>query len=70
MEHAFNTIQETVEVLHMKKKAKLLNAHERFHMYDLSRQKLHMTDTFTDIHNPTYKLSVLYECIVSSCISL
>jgi hypothetical protein len=44
----------------MKKKGQLLNTLGRFRMYDLSRQKLRMNDTFTDIHNPTFDLIIKY----------
>jgi hypothetical protein len=51
---AYNTIEKTVEVLQMKKKGQLLITLESFHIYDLSRQKLQLNDTFIDIHNPIF----------------
>jgi hypothetical protein len=55
--HAHNTIEETLEVLHIQKKGRLLNTLEHFHMYNLSKQKLQMNETFTDTHNPTFNLN-------------
>jgi hypothetical protein len=61
--HTYNTIKETLEVLHIKKKGQFLNTLERFHIYDLSRQKIQMNDTFADIHNKKNQISF---CIVIS----
>jgi hypothetical protein len=36
--HAHNTTAKTLEVLHIEKKGRLLNALEHFHMYNLSKQ--------------------------------
>jgi hypothetical protein len=49
-----------MEVLQIKNKAQFPNTLKRFHIYDLSRQKLQMNDTFTDIHNPIFDLIIKY----------
>jgi hypothetical protein len=49
-----------MEVLHIKKKGQLLSTLERFHIYDLSWQKLQMNDTFTDTRNPIFDLIIKY----------
>jgi hypothetical protein len=44
--HTYDTIEETMEVLQIKKKGQFLNTLERFHIYDMSRKKLQMNGTF------------------------
>jgi hypothetical protein len=45
--HAYDTIEETMEVIQTAKKGHLLNTLERFYIYDLSGRKLQMNDTHT-----------------------
>jgi hypothetical protein len=47
-----------MEILHIEKKGHLLNTLERFHIYSVSKQKLQMNDTFSDIHNPIFGLII------------
>jgi hypothetical protein len=41
--------------LHTEKKGQLLNTLERYHIYNLSKQKIHMNDTFADKYNPIFE---------------
>jgi hypothetical protein len=54
----YGTIEKTMEILQIKKKGHLLNALERFHIYNLSNKKLQMKDTFTYLHKPIFDLLI------------
>jgi hypothetical protein len=49
-----------MEVIHIKNKAQLLKTLERFHTYDLSRQKLQMNDTVAYTYNPIFEFIIKY----------
>jgi hypothetical protein len=49
MQDTHSTIDQTLEILQIEKKGQSLNTLECFHVYNLSKHKLHMNDTFTDI---------------------
>jgi hypothetical protein len=55
-QHTYGPITDIMEVLQFEKKGKLMNAWERFHIYKLSKDNLQMNDTYTDTHNPIFKL--------------
>jgi hypothetical protein len=46
--HAFDTLENTLNV----KKGPHMNSLERFYIYRLSRNNLHLNDTYADIYNP------------------
>jgi hypothetical protein len=56
--HAYGKIEETMDVIHVTGKGRLLNTLERFYIYDLSKNKLQMNDTYTDTYNPIFDLSI------------
>jgi hypothetical protein len=56
--HTHGTINETLDILHTKKKGHLLDTLERYYIYNLSKQKLHMNDTYADKHNPIFELII------------
>jgi hypothetical protein len=45
-----------MEILHIEKKSQLLNTLERFHIHNLSIQKLQINDPYTVTHKPIYHL--------------
>jgi hypothetical protein len=51
-------MEETVDIIHMAEKGHLLNTLERFYIYDLSKKKLQMKDTYTDTYNPIFDLLI------------
>jgi hypothetical protein len=57
--YVYNTTEDSLEVLHIKKDWSL-NTLKDFHMYNLSKQKLQMNNTFTDTHNPIFDLIIKY----------
>jgi hypothetical protein len=40
--------------LYIGKKGPLLDTYERFHIYEITKEKIQLNDNFTDIHNPIY----------------
>jgi hypothetical protein len=53
--HAYRTITNTMDIVKTAKKGKHLNALEKYYIYKLSKNKLHMNDTHNDIHNPIFE---------------
>jgi hypothetical protein len=49
-----------MEILHIEKRGQLRNTLERFHLYDLSIQKLQMNDPYTATHNPIFDIIIRY----------
>jgi hypothetical protein len=56
MGHTYGTIEETLELMQVTKKDHLLNTLERFHIYDNTKRKLKMNDTYADAHNRIFDL--------------
>lgn len=56
----FVTMKGTMNILHIKRKAQLLNTLKCFHVFDLSRQKLQINNMLTDIHNTIFVLKLMY----------
>jgi hypothetical protein len=52
--HAYNTINQTMDVLHIESKGKKLNTLERFEIYKLTKNALQLNDTHTVTHNPIF----------------
>jgi hypothetical protein len=44
--HAYDTIEDTMDILHFKNKGSLMNTLERFHIYNLSKENLQMSDIY------------------------
>jgi hypothetical protein len=55
--HTYNTMDQTMEVLHIEKKGPKFNILERLYIYDLTKG-LQMNDTFTDTHNPIFDILI------------
>jgi hypothetical protein len=49
---AYGTIADTMEIITTGKKGKYFNTVERYHIYEISRENLHMNDSHIDTHNP------------------
>jgi hypothetical protein len=55
MGHTYGTITYTVDVIKMGRKGRHLNTLERYHIYKISRNNLHMNDTYIERHSPIYQ---------------
>jgi hypothetical protein len=51
MGHAYGSIGDTMEVMEVERKGKHLNTLEKYHIYRLSRSRLHMNDAHIDTYN-------------------
>jgi hypothetical protein len=56
--HSYNTMDQTLEVLHIEKKGLKLNTLGRFYIYDLTKKGLQLNDTFSDMCNPIFDILV------------
>jgi hypothetical protein len=56
IQRLYGPLEDTMEVLHLNKKGQLMNKWERFHIYRLSKDGIQLNDTYTDTHNPIFKL--------------
>jgi hypothetical protein len=54
--HDYDTIDQSMKVLHTEKKGPKLNKLQRFNIYHLTKRGLQMKDTFTDTHNPIFDI--------------
>jgi hypothetical protein len=52
--HTYGTIYDTMDVIAMGRKGKHLNTLERYHIYKISKDNIHMNDTYIDTHNPIF----------------
>jgi hypothetical protein len=52
--YEYDTLEQTMKILHVEKKGPKLNTLERFYIDDITKKDLQMNDTFTDIHNPIF----------------
>jgi BarA-like signal transduction histidine kinase len=57
-QHLYDTIDQTMEILHNQKKDHLLNTLERFHTHNLTLQQRQMNDTFTDANKPAFDIII------------
>jgi hypothetical protein len=57
--HAYGSITDTMEIIQIDKKGKHLNTLEKYHIYKMSKNRLHINDTYIDVCNPIFE--VLYE---------
>jgi hypothetical protein len=44
-----------MEIIKSERKGRYLNTLERYYIYEIGKDNLHMNDTNIDIHNPTFK---------------
>jgi hypothetical protein len=53
--HTYGTITDTMDIIKTEKKGKYLNTLEKYHTYKISKNKLHMNDTYIDMCNPIFE---------------
>jgi hypothetical protein len=56
MGHAYGRITDTMDVKRTARKGRHLNTLEKYHIYKISRNNLHMNNTYIDTHNPTFQI--------------
>jgi hypothetical protein len=55
-QHSYNTIETTMDILQIQKKGPILNTLERYYIYNLSKDKLQLNDTYIDTYNPIFNI--------------
>jgi hypothetical protein len=50
IEHKYGSITDTMDIIKAEKKGKHLNILEKYHIYKISKNRLHMNDTYIDIY--------------------
>jgi hypothetical protein len=55
MGHMSATITDITDITRTHKKGKHLNTLEKYHIYKISKNNLHVNDTNIDIHNPIFR---------------
>jgi hypothetical protein len=53
--HTYGTITDTMAVIRIGRKGRHLNTLEKYHIYEISRNNLHMTETYIELHNPIFQ---------------
>jgi hypothetical protein len=56
--HNHDIVEQTMEILHIERKGKMLNALESYHIYKLAEQRLQMNEAVTDNYNPIYDVLI------------
>jgi hypothetical protein len=59
-QHAYATMKYTLDILHIERKGPLMNTLERFHIYKLSKENMHVKDTYGDMFNLIFNLITKY----------
>jgi hypothetical protein len=53
--HAYGCMRDTMTILNNIGKGAHMNTLEKFHIYEISKQGLHLNDTFTDMTNSIFE---------------
>jgi hypothetical protein len=56
--HTYNTIDQTMKILHIEKKGHKLNTLERFEIFNLTTKAVQLNDTHTVMHNPIFDVLI------------
>jgi hypothetical protein len=57
--HTYGTTADTMEIIRTGRKGRHLNTLEKCHIHRISKNNLHMNDTYVDTHTPIFE--ILYE---------
>jgi hypothetical protein len=49
-------MEKIMKPLHIGKRGPLLGTYKKFHIYEITRQKVQLNDSYTDVHNPIYNV--------------
>jgi hypothetical protein len=62
MGHTYGTITDTMNIIRTGRKGRHLNTLEKYHIYRISRNNLHMNDTHIKAQNPIFqRVQELYD---------
>jgi hypothetical protein len=54
--HSYGNITNTMQITKIERKGKHLNTLEKYHIYKISKEKIHMNDTYDDTYNPIFEV--------------
>jgi hypothetical protein len=54
--HAYGNITDTMDIIKTEKKEKHMTTLERYNIYKISKNKLHMKNTYISTHNPIFEV--------------
>jgi hypothetical protein len=55
MGHTYGTITDSMDVIRPGSKSRHLNTYERYHTYEISKNNLHIKDTYIIAHNTIFQ---------------
>jgi hypothetical protein len=55
MGHTYKSITDTMEIMEVERKGMHLNTLEKYLIYKLSKNRLHMNDAHIDMYNPIFE---------------
>jgi hypothetical protein len=61
--YEYETIEKVMKILHVEKKGQMLFTHERFRMYEISKQNMQLNDNIAETYNPIYEIIIAYHNI-------
>jgi hypothetical protein len=53
--HTHGTITDNMDIIRAGRKGRHLDTSEKYHVYKISRNNLHMNDTYTEAYNPIFQ---------------
>jgi hypothetical protein len=53
--HTCSTITDTMDIIRIGRKGRHLNTLEKYHIYEISGNSLHMIETHIELHNPIFQ---------------
>jgi hypothetical protein len=53
--HAYECITDTTNIIKTEEKGKHINILEKYHIYKISKNRVHMNDKHIDIYNPIFE---------------
>jgi hypothetical protein len=54
--HIYGAVTDTMDIIRTHKKGRKLNILEKYHIYKISKNRLHVNDTNIDTHNPIFRI--------------
>jgi hypothetical protein len=54
--HTYGNITDTMDIVRTEKKGNHMISLEQYHIHTISKNKLHMKDTYIDTHNPIFEV--------------
>jgi hypothetical protein len=54
--HSYGSITDTMEIMKIERKGKHLNTWEKYHIYKIIKEGIHMNDIHDEIYNPIFEV--------------